>query len=100
VDAQFEPIARGEFVADQNADVEQEETVVVNEDDSVFESTCESADQGDDSIMEDVNDTMVTEPMPSKPGLPTEGSASSEKENRALLPTPSDDDDDMEEDEL
>lgn len=61
-----------EVLGEQEGDGEVEgaagSPVAVEEDDSVFESARESADQ-DDSIMEDHNDTVITEPTPSKPTL-------------------------------
>jgi len=87
VDAQFEPIARGEFEQQDDDEPAVEDPITVEDNDSVFESARESADRDDngDSIMQDVDDTLITEPTPSKPLQ-----SSSDKENRGL-PTPSDD---------
>ncbi|KAF2826280.1 hypothetical protein CC86DRAFT_350866 [Ophiobolus disseminans] len=85
VDAQFEPIARGNFEQQEIAEQEiVDEHVTVEDDDNAFESAHESAQHGD-SVTEDVDDTLITEPTPSKPG-----DGGSDKENRGL-PTPSDD---------
>jgi hypothetical protein len=100
VDAQFEPIARGEIAEPVTVDAEsavvETETAAVEDEESAFESARGSPerDSNDESIVEDVEDTMITEPTPSKPDMDAD---SSEKENRGL-PTPSDDD--MDEEEL
>jgi hypothetical protein len=100
VDAQFEPIARGEIAEPVTVDAEsavvETETAAVEDEESAFESARGSPerDGNDESIVEDVEDTMITEPTPSKPDMDAD---SSEKENRGL-PTPSDDD--MDEEEL
>jgi uncharacterized protein YeeX (DUF496 family) len=100
VDAQFEPIARGEIAepvtANDEPAVVETETAAVEDEESAFESARGSPehDGNDESIVEDVEDTMITEPTPSKPDMDAD---SSEKENRGL-PTPSDDD--MDEEEL
>jgi uncharacterized protein YeeX (DUF496 family) len=101
VDAQFEPIARGEIAepvtANDEPAVVETETAAVEAGESAFESARESVerDGNDVSIAEDVDDTMITEPTPSKPDMDV--ADSSEKENRGL-PTPSDDG--MDEEEL
>lgn len=90
IDAQFEPIARGEITAvTDEADApagSQEQPIFNNDDDEIaFESARESVDPDahDESAMEGIEDTMLTEPTPSK--------HIEDKENRAL-PTPDDED--------
>jgi hypothetical protein len=95
VDAQFEPIARGELgeqeLNEGGTDAPTDAPEIMEDDEeSAFESPPESAKGGgnDDSIV-DGNDTLITEPTPSKHCNNVEGE-SSDKENRGL-PTPSDD---------
>lgn len=91
INAQFEPIARGEIdtpaTEDEAPAASQEQPIFANDDDDevAFESARESvgADAHDESAMEGIEDTMITEPTPSK--------HMEDKENRAL-PTPSDED--------
>ncbi|KAF2031640.1 hypothetical protein EK21DRAFT_62781 [Setomelanomma holmii] len=100
VDAQFEPIARGEL-ADQDSteEIEQglaEEPKVEVEEENAFDSARESVERDpyDDSVMEGADNTLITEPTPSKHH---DIDAASDKENHAL-PTRSDDG--MDDDEL
>lgn len=93
VDAQFEPIVKGESVAKDAAgaaDADDEQAISEGDgDDNVFESAQEG---NDDSIMDGNDDTLITEPTPSKPPhADMDVENSSEKENRSLA-TPSDDD--------
>jgi hypothetical protein len=87
VDAQFKPIARGQFSQLEDVTSTAEEPVAVDDNDSVLGSARKSAyrDETGDSIMEDVDDSIITEPTPSKPL-----GGSSDKENRSLR-TSSDD---------
>lgn len=72
VDAQFEPIARGEI--DHPNETEQEDAPIDNQDaaeddndESAFMFAYESTGCGDeDSIMGDIDGTVITEPTPSK----------------------------------
>jgi hypothetical protein len=92
VDAQFEPIARGELGQDAsvgNADASAEEQLGMENDEDeerAFECAQELADHddNDDTVMGGVEDTMITEPSPSKYSFDLATGDSSEKENRAL----------------
>jgi hypothetical protein len=88
VDAQFEPIARGEIdtdAAEDDAPAAPEERLNNDDEEMAFESSRESVgpDVPDESIMDGIEDTVITEPTPSK--------HIKDKENQAL-PTPSDED--------
>lgn len=87
IDAQFEPISRGEINEDEAPTASQEQPIFVNDDEeeSAFESARESVrpETHDDSIMDGVEDIMLTEPTPSK--------HNKDKEIQAL-PTPDDED--------
>jgi hypothetical protein len=92
VDAQFEPIARGEL--EQGPEVEvgaSVDHIVVDDEDSVFESArklrSQSREVNDDSVMSGVDETTVTEPTPSK--AYADDVDTNDKENRGLS-TPSD----------
>ncbi|KAH7073915.1 hypothetical protein BKA63DRAFT_43281 [Paraphoma chrysanthemicola] len=100
VDVQFEPIARGEF-ADlddtEGADRCIDENVVADDaSESAFESARELAERdiNDDSIM-DADDTMITEPTPSKHRTEVDVD-SNDKENRRPPPPTVEDVDDEE----
>ncbi|KAH3977063.1 hypothetical protein HBI56_016220 [Parastagonospora nodorum] len=97
VDAEFEPIARGEVEQEAGADGAEpsmDEHVIIDEDEGAFESARESAcdNDNDDSAMGGMEDTMISETTPSKHLAPDmDADNTSEKENRSL-PTPSDED--------
>jgi hypothetical protein len=82
---------------DDEPAVVNDQTAALEDDQSAFETARGSADRdgNDASVVEDVDDTMITEPTPLKPDM--DAANLSEKENRGL-PTPSDDG--MDEDEL
>ncbi|KAH7392794.1 hypothetical protein BKA66DRAFT_567533 [Pyrenochaeta sp. MPI-SDFR-AT-0127] len=82
IDTQFEPIANGEI---------QEPALVEDDDSGVFESAQESAqesvnaDVDDDSVMNGVDDTTITEPTPPRPAAPQHdrnGAYESERHSR------------------
>jgi len=84
VDAQFEPIANGELRPETQ---KVEQPITADDDDGIFVS----ADRVGPHSLEDNDDTMMTDPTPSKQaGDDMDFHDSSEKENRSL-PTPSDD---------
>jgi hypothetical protein len=93
VDAQFEPIARGEL--EQDAEVEMEASadhVVVDDEESAFESARESRslsrEANDDSVMSGVEETTITELTPSE-AYAADDIDMNDKKNRSL-PTHSD----------
>jgi hypothetical protein len=92
VDAQFEPIVKGETIAEDainSAVAEAEQRSVDGYDDSAFESAREEIN---DFVMDGNDDAMTTEPTPlesAHAGLDVEDS--SKKEDHGL-PTPSDED--------
>jgi hypothetical protein len=91
VDAQFEPIVRGELELEQDAEIEVEaaadQHVTVDDgDESAFgsarESRSPSRDADKDSVMSGFYETTITEPPPSK--VHADDADINDKENRSL----------------